>query len=173
MNNFSQKEFSEIGKIIKTHGFKGEVLIHYSKKFDSLIKKELIFVLIDGIYVPFFIDRIYKKSNARYAIKLKDVDNDEIAAELLDKNVYTETSNIEKKTESAEKKLIGFKVYNKNVFLGKVTDFISMSSNDLIEINYKEHDVLIPYQSELIENFDNEKKEIRFDLPEGLLDLNL
>ena len=173
MNNFSQKEFFEIGKIIKTHGFKGEVLIHFSKKFDLLIKKELIFVLTNGIYVPFFIDETYKKSNARYAIKFRDINNEELAIELLDKSIFTEKNNLEKKPESVHPELIGYKVYDKGIFLGKVTDFISMSSNDLIEIHYKENDILIPYQSELIENFDKEKKEIHFDLPEGLLDLNL
>ncbi|MEA2042520.1 MAG: ribosome maturation factor RimM [Bacteroidota bacterium] len=174
MNRFSDIEFFEIGTILKAHGFKGEVLIHFSEKFENLIKKELLFVLTNGIYVPFFIEEAYQKSNARLAIKFRGIDNEQAAEEYIDCKIFTENSNIINELTEEHLYWENYKVYNRKQYIGLVTDFLTMSANSLFEVFYEQEakSVLIPYSEGLIETIDESKKEIYFNLPEDLLNIN-
>lgn len=167
-------ELIEIGEVISLHGFKGEVLIHFAERLENFKNKELFFVQIDGIHVPFFVEEMYRKSKLRYAVRFEDVDNEEKAAELLNAKVFTETENVTSEETDEHAFLIGFKLYDGESYIGTVTDFLSMSANELLQVycEAKEKEVLIPYHKALIEHIDNEKQILRCKLPEGLLDIN-
>jgi len=173
VNKLSDINFIEIGKVLDSHGFEGELLIHFSKPLESLKEKELFFVLIDGIHVPFFIEHTYKKSNARLAVMFKGL-NEDSAKELIGGAVFTESTNIAEAEPEENEQLIGFELYDNNEYKGKITDVLSMSANELVEIFHeaKQKKVLIPYHKELIEKIDEETRKIYFRLPEGIFDIN-
>jgi 16S rRNA processing protein RimM len=173
VNKLSDIDFIEIGKVLDIHGFEGELIIHFSKPVESLKEKELFFVLIDGIHVPFFIEHTYKKSNARLAVKFKDL-NKNSAKELINGVVFTESTNISEPEAEENEYLIGFELYDNNEYAGKITDVLKMSANELVEIFHeaKQKEVLIPYHKDLIEKIDDENRKIYFRLPEGIFDIN-
>ncbi len=165
---------TNIGKVVSLHGFKGELLIQFSVKFDDLLVKELLFFQFEGMIIPFFIEEAYKKSKTRYAITFRDVDSVEKANELLDATVLTPASNIKAPDKDPNDYLIGFAFYDESKYIGKVTEFLSMSANDLLVVfsQDKNKEVFVPFNQALIEEIDEENKIIRFNLPEGLLDIN-
>ena len=68
------KNIRACGKILKTHGVKGEVtvLVEDAALFDT----DYIIVPIDGLYVPFFIESRRGKSDNIDIIKIEDIDSD-------------------------------------------------------------------------------------------------
>lgn len=58
------------GKLVKTHGVNGQVILESKYNFEDKDFRESIFVEIDGILVPFFIKTIDLKSRDRYLLML-------------------------------------------------------------------------------------------------------
>lgn len=174
MNNLSDLDFTEIGKVLKHHGYKGELIVHFSVPVKNFKNKERFFVVIDGILVPFFVESIYLKSPARAAVKFKGLTSREEAAELIDGKILTETENLPEEDNHPNDYLIGFQLYDNKKYLGKITRVLSMSSNELLEVFFeeKQKEVLIPYHPELIKKTDAENKKLYCNLPEGLLEIN-
>ena len=54
--------------------------------------------------------------------------------------------------------------------VGTVTGWQELGGPTVLEVN--EGEILVPFAAEMLRNIDLEAKEIRVDLPEGLLDLN-
>lgn len=175
MKEISDIELFKIGKIIKTHGFKGELVVKLDIEFDQILKTELFFVDIDGITVPFFIKqktRPFKKS--QMLINFDDVDSDIKAEKFIECDLYTDIENVAEDETAEIDEIMGFKVYNKGEFIGVVKNFIDIRANPLLEIsNPQNSEILIPFNENFIVNTDFLSREIYLNLPDGLLDLNI
>ena len=52
-----EESYIYAGRILKTHGYQGHVLVNVEcVASDHLKEKEPVFLEIDGIYVPFFVE---------------------------------------------------------------------------------------------------------------------
>lgn len=175
MKEISDIELFKIGKIIKTHGFKGELVVKLDIEFDQILKTELFFVDIDGITVPFFLSqkiRPFKKS--QMLLNFVDIDSDIKAEKFIDCDIFTDTQNIEDLEFDEMWEITGFKVYNNGEFIGTVKNFVDIPANPLLEIiSDKNIEILVPYNENFIVNSDYIAREIYLNLPEGLLDLNV
>jgi 16S rRNA processing protein RimM len=67
--------------------------------------------------------------------------------------------------------LIGFSASNKNKTLGVIDDVFNMPANKLARVMQGQKELLIPLHNNFIVKIIKSKKEIHFDLPDGLLDL--
>jgi 16S rRNA processing protein RimM len=68
--------------------------------------------------------------------------------------------------------IIDYQVVDKNLGeLGKVLTVHSMQAQDLMVMEYKGKEVLIPVISEIVLNADKEAKILNVNLPEGLLEV--
>ncbi len=171
----SELDLIKIGEIIKAHGYKGEIVINLSVKFESLKKTELLFLKIDGIKVPFFFSetpKSFKKSSV--IVKFKNVNSDEEVKELLRCSVFINREKIALENISFTDTIVGYDVYNNKKFIGKVKNYLNIPSNPIIEIESKTNsEILIPLNNQFIVKKDVVKREIVFNLPEGLIDVNL
>ena len=66
-------------------------------------------------------------------------------------------------------------MYDKeNGFIGTLVDVLENSNgHDTLQLDFNGKEVLIPFVDRFILQIDEEKQEIKVDLPEGLLDLYL
>jgi 16S rRNA processing protein RimM len=57
--------------------------------------------------------------------------------------------------------------------LGKVSAVYEANGNDLLAVDHKGREVLVPIRDEFIVDFNKESKTILVNLPDGLLDIYL
>ena len=166
----------EIGHISKTHGVQGQLVVKLSHlSFDDIIEMELVFILIDGLPVPFFIEEFSERLPDSIILKLDDIYSEPKAKKLTSFPVYTKKSIITN-THYTEfqgiNQFVGYTVIDKNA--GKIGTFqtvIQNSDNPLLLITAGSKEILLPLQEEFILDIDENMNEILVDCPEGLLDL--
>jgi 16S rRNA processing protein RimM len=148
-----------LGYISRKHGYKGQ----FNIKLESTPKhKELghLFIDTNGSLVPFFIDSFRMKKENIALVKLEDVDTEVDAQALIGKE----------STQNQLHELIGFEVIDAmHGNIGKVTDILDNSAQELFQIYNGTRAILIPITEEFIKKI--EKKTIYLETPEGLIDL--
>lgn len=152
-----------IGKIVNTHGLKGEIRIISDFKY-----KNNVFKINNLIYID---DKKYKVKSYRYhkiydMITLENIDTIEQAETLKGKSIYIDRNDY-KFDGLLDEDLIGLSAYDKGVYKGKVIDILKTSKYDLLVIDgIKKH--LVPNIPEFIEKIDINKKAIYIKYIRGL-----
>lgn len=164
-----------LGKIAKLHGYKGEVSLFLDVTNPSDYNKlERVFVDVDGVLIPFFVDQLKPKNKGFVAVKFQDV-NEEIAAKkLLKKSIYLPEDELAELSDTSfyDHEISGFKVYDQiKGFIGIVDTVIDLTSNPLLRIEFNTNEILVPIFDGLIKNVDRDKKELHIQAPDGLIDL--
>ena len=160
--------------MLKTHGVKGELLIKTVFEIsDNYELAELIFLEIEGLLVPFFIEEYTVSSNHTIITKLSDVDNKNKAVRFVDCNVFIEITKLKtQKVEFSASDLIGFSVLNQDgKNLGKIIDFMDIPGNFLITVMFGNKEILVPFNEHVLIDFNKPKKQVTLDIQEGLVDL--
>ena len=160
-----------LGYISRKHGYKGDVNI----KLETPAKyKELahMFIELNGGLVPFFIDSFRLKKENIALVKFEDVDSEEEAKELIGKEVYLPLELLVESQQNDLLAFIGFEVIDsKHGNIGKVTDILDNTAQELFQISYGDLDILIPITEGFIQKI--EGNIIYLETPEGLIDLFL
>jgi len=170
-----KKDCYQLGFIFKAYGVKGALSCITDFQLSEEIVKtwESIFLEIEGILVPFFIEQIDIKAKNSFIVKLEDIDDETATKEYLKLPIYIskeKISNASKEIEIAM--LINYTMFDADgEKIGKITDVIEYPSQWMFCVNYKNKEILIPAQEEFIEEIDEENNKIIISLPEGLLDL--
>ena len=166
----------ELGKITKTHGLKGEVVLWLDVDFpEDYEDLESIFLDVKGELVPFFMDS-YRLSGNRAIVQFEDIDTFEKAEELVNLEAYLPLDELPalENDQFYYHEIIGFQVVDKNLGeLGIVYTVHSMQAQDLLVMDYKGKEVLIPVIPEIVLEADKEAKILNVNLPEGLLEVYL
>ena len=155
-----------IGKIVNTHGIKGEIRLLSDFPF-----KDKVFVVGNNILVD---DIEYKISSHRRhkmfdMITLDGYNNINDVLFLMKKKVYFDKDKLVlSDDEILDEDLIKFKVIDEDRNIGKITEiFMASSTNKILRVEFS-HEVLIPYNSPIIKSIDKEKKEIHVSLIGGM-----
>ncbi|WP_234733073.1 ribosome maturation factor RimM [Tellurirhabdus bombi] len=166
----------QLGKITKTHGVQGELVffldVDVPNVYDEL---DSVLVEVRGELVPYFIESISIHRN-RAIVGLEDVDTIEAAQKLINCDLYLPLENLEELDEGAFyfHEIVGFLVRDEKMGdLGTVRTVYSMSTQDLIVMDYQGQEILIPSNSDIVTTADREQKVLNVRLPEGLIDLYL
>ena len=166
-----EEDVYKIGVIGKTHGVKGELNFTFTDDVFDRVDADYLILRIDGILVPFFIDEYRFRSDDRALLILHDIDTNEKAQNLVGTEVFFPYSLSDKQKDEviSFNDLIGFTIDG----IGIVTGIDDYTENILFEVkrNDGKH-ILIPAVEEFVENVDYEKKIIKVQLPEGLVELN-
>jgi 16S rRNA processing protein RimM len=165
--------FYQIGKVKKSFGNYGAVMLELDEAFDDLIEGlEHIFIPQEGANIPFFITEIsYHHSPV---LKLEEVDSPEVATKLANRPVFITGSQIPDDFEHAintKRPLEGYMVYNGATFLGPLEEIMEYPSQLMASIKFGEKSILIPFVEEFIVKIDDRHKTLTMNLPDGLLDL--
>ena len=160
----------KIGKILKTHGFKGTLKVGFDVALaDDFKKIKTIFVN----EIPFFITKLEIIPSGFAFMDLEEIDTKEKAQKLCGKDLMVQEQYLSVEIEEDEfDVLIGYKAIDeKKGVLGIINDVYHTPQQVLALIIINKKEVFVPLHPDFILELNKEKKEIHFSLPEGLLDL--
>ncbi len=162
------------GTIGKPHGTKGAfVLLLRNIKADEIKKRDSVFVEIDGLLVPFFIELFQISSTDAVLIKLEGI-SDTKAKTFAGLNIYGRKEQVIKEKNAAitPSEISGFDVFDiTKGIVGKAIELADIANNPLLIVQNGDHEILIPWHEDIIREIDHRKRKITIDAPEGLFDL--
>ena len=132
---------------------------------------EPLFVEIDSLPVPLFIDHFERRGVSGANVLFADFDTQRRAEELIGKELYLELADDdEDDDEFYMEDLIGFSVEAASL-CGEVIDYYDSEMNPLLGIDFGQGEQLIPAAEEFFAQIDFENRHIKLVLPEGLLEI--
>lgn len=152
-----------VGKIVNTHGIKGELRIISDFKF-----KNEVFISNNSLYINNnkYIIKSYRPHKIYDMVVLEGIDSIEKALELKGSNVYIKKSEYSF-DDYLDEELIGLYVYDKDIYKGKVIDIMKTTNNDILVIKgTKKH--MVPLIPEFVKNVDLENNKIYIEYIKGL-----
>ncbi|HBM81657.1 MAG: ribosome maturation factor RimM [Clostridiales bacterium] len=166
-------KYLRIGKIINTHGIKGELkvlpLTDNIKRFS-----DLSYVLLDDEKLYRYEVEYVNYFKGTVLLKLKGIDNVDDALKIKGYYILIERKDAIKLPEGSYFicDIIGLDVQDINKgYMGKISDVISTGSNDVYVIKqYKTNkEILIPALKSVVKDIDIKSGKMVIDMPEGIL----
>lgn len=155
---------TEIGRLGKTYGVKGQLRVH--SDYD-LTDVEFVFLQILGDRVPFKVSS-YRDD----IIKLEEVDNPEEGSKYSGSTLFLEDFYIAEDGEKSENQWMDYTLRNvKGDVLGSIIRIDEYPSQIMATVADGDASFLMPIVEDFIHDVDVDHKIITVDLPEGLMDL--
>jgi len=171
------KDCFYLGKIVKKHSFKGEVVIKLDTDEPHLYKNlESVFVELGNNLIPFFIEKSSLSKNTMFRVKFEGVDSEQDAEAILRSGIYLPLTLLPKLTGNKfyYHEVIGFTIKDINFGnVGTITNINDSAAQPLFEIDRDGIEIFIPMIDDFIKKVDRENKTIEVETPEGLIDLYL
>jgi len=163
-------EYIYIGKIVNTHGIKGELRLLSNFKY-----KEKVFLQNRKIYIGEEKQeeeiKTYRYHKIFDMITLFGYDNINDVLKFLNKNVYVKKNDLDlNDKEFLDEDLIDLNIVFNNEMVGHVIAVRLINpKNKVIEAVINGKNTLIPYHNDFIKNIDLENKQIEMNLIEGMI----
>ncbi len=153
-----------IGKVVSTHGIKGEVRILSDFEYKNKVFVVGNKLVIDGVDYEIKSYRPHKNFDM---VTLNDYNNINQVLFLLKKDVYFREEDLKlNDSEVLDTELMTYKVINKDGRVGSVSEvFFASPTNKIIRIML-DKEYLIPYNSPMLVNISKDNKEISVDVME-------
>lgn len=137
-----------IGKIINTHGVRGEVLIKPFTDFDRFVKDKEIFTLEPKLKLKI---KKVRHHNKGFLVSFYDYDNIDLVINLKGLSLYTNEKPNLLEDEYHFSELIGLEVYNQdNILRGIVKNVVEVPQGHLLRVKVGETTKLIPFNRQFI-----------------------
>lgn len=167
------EECRHIGRIGKPHGHEGAVKLElFSELHTDLNIDEPVFLLLDGKPVPFFMASVNEDAHPPI-LHFERVTHMDAARKLQGLAVYAPKHSVEAERGWTTAQLVGYMAFDRGNKLGPIKEVLDSGLQQLLRLELKGTEVLIPLQEELIEDLNEERKQLFLQLPEGLLDIYL
>lgn len=164
----------EVGRLIKAHGIKGELIVESLTDFPELRFAKGAKLHTDTNQT-FTVERCTFHSG-RLLMKLFEITDRTEAEKYARVTLFSDVSEDELppvKGKYFDRQLIGLLVAKLDGYvIGKVEDIVHLSKQDLLVINSFGREVLIPFVDEIVPEIDLESGLIRINPPTGLLELS-
>lgn len=164
------KKSFNIGKIVNTHGVKGEVKVY---PYTDDVKK---FVDFDHLYVEdqkIQIETVRVHKNMAL-VKFKGYDNMDQVLPIMNKNVFIDRDEVDDGGDGHYiVDLIGCEIFDENgLLIGELVDVLQNTSQDLYQIRRVDNgaDFYLPVVDEFVRDIDLESRKITVHLIEGLME---
>lgn len=165
-----------VGRIVKTHGIKGEVTLRIDNEdFDEIEELNYFLLDINDKLIPFFIENITYHSNKSF-ILFQDLKTLEAASQLVGTAAYLPLDLLPERSgnDFYSHEVVDFLVVDEEKGeLGRVQEIIEYPTQSLIQIIKDEKEILIPIHDDIIKDVDREGKKILIKAPVGLIDMYL
>ena len=172
----------QVAQVLKSNGTDGELVLSFREIAPEDINlSEPVFIIFDGLPVPFFIESFTKRGNSKALVHLTDICSQEDVDEIAGKAVFVDDSQIPEMSleEDGFAALVGWMLLTpaddrsdddmELYEVGEITDFIDIPNNPCIEVETENGAVMIPLHEDLILSVDPEYQEIIMQIPAGLL----
>ena len=91
----SLDDLHQVAQVLKSNGMDGEFVMSFRGITPEDINlKEPVFIVFDGIPVPFFIESFTKRGNSKALVRITDIKSNEDVEEIAGKAVYMAESSI-------------------------------------------------------------------------------
>lgn len=164
-----------LGTLAKPFGTKGSVLIRFRDLTkDDIKERETVFLEIDGILVPFFIEVFEEKSTDTAILKLDGIDTESRAREFAGCQVYVRKDQVKRKKRTQESlpDLANYRVQDLNLgYIGEAGAIVDIANNPLLEVHRKDRAFLVPFHEDIIREINHTERVIVIEAPEGLFEL--
>ena len=183
----------QVAQVLKSNGTDGELVLGFREIAPEDINlQEPVFIIFDGLPVPFYIESFTKRGNTKALVRLTDISSMEDVEEIAGKAVYIEDDQATEMSleEDGFAALVGWMVLAPAEIpdqvgndeemvgeeeemglyeVGEITDFIDIPNNPCIEVETENGAVMIPLHEDFILGLDPENQEIVMQIPDGLL----
>lgn len=181
MRELDTSTLIEAGHFNKPHGIKGEISATVTIDDVDLADVETLFVEMDGILVPFFIDELRPRTADTWLVKIDGIDSEQKARQfagrpfsLLPDDVPQADPFDPEADGFYASDLIGFAMTDSEAGpLGVVEDVNDSTANVLFVVRRPDgQELLVPVADEFIDGIDTDTRTIHTSLPESLVHLN-
>lgn len=173
MNMIHPDSVFHIGRIGKIHGVKGEVSFHFTDDVFDRVDAEYLFLQVEGLLVPFFMEEYRFRSDTTALVKFCDIDDASQAARLTGCEVFFPRSLAEEDDgELTWAEIVGYTItdHDSDKTIGQVIAVDTTTINTLFEVKTPTGEtVLIPAADDLVTHLDRENRNINMTIPDGLL----
>lgn len=169
---YTGKRILELGNLVRTHGVKGNLVLRLLPGWNENILNDLqwIFLMIRNKPVPFQVSFSQALNDKEIQVQLDGVDTKEAAEVFLHTPLAMEAGRVRRKKVTDNLSFLsGYRVMAGNVIAGTIKIIESHGPQLLFVLD---NGILIPAHEDFIVEIDDKKKEVKMQLPEGLLDIN-
>ncbi len=156
-----------IGKVVNTHGIKGEIRILSNFEF-----KDKAFKVGTNLYIKDEVHQIksYRTHKNYDMITIGNYTNINEVLYLLKEDVYKDKEELNLSgNEILDSELLNYKVIDKNKKSGIIKEiFLASSKNKIMRVLF-DKEVLIPMNSPMIKNINKDKKIVEVELIDGMI----
>ena len=165
-----------LGYISKTVGNKGDLMfILDTDEPNAYAALPMVFINIKGTLIPYQIEKIIIRAE-KAQVHLEGVDNVQLASNLSGTTLHLPMDHLPKLKGNSfyYHEIIGFEVEDKRFGeIGLIKSVLDHSSQAIFQIMCNEKEVLIPIADDFVKKVDRKKKQIKVEVPEGLIELYL
>ena len=187
--NMSIDSLQQVAQVLKSNGTDGELVMSFRDIAPEDINlEEPVFIVFDGLPVPFFIESFTKRGNTKALVRLTDICSMEDVEEIAGKAVYISEESMPEMSleEDGYAALVGWMVLTTSLGIteedgmeeenepvlyevGEITDFMDIPNNPCIEVETENGAVILPLHEDFILSIDPENQEIIMQIPAGLI----
>jgi len=149
-----------VAKILKSNGVDGDLLVSSAYALEDLDPKEPVFIIFDGLQVPFFIQSL-KPKGGKYILHLNDIDTLEDADEVAGRDILLDLED----DGSDDLDFTGWTIQDRGRTIGECTGMEPIPGNPCLYIG----ETLVPLHEDLILSIDEHTRTLDLNLPEGLI----
>ena len=173
----SKDDLYYLGKILKTHGNKGQVLVHLDVDDPAkYLGIKSVFLDLHGECIPFFIESLELKHKGKAVVRFQDYNTLEDASVFPGLEMYLPTTNLPplKGNRFYYHEIIGFHVIDQNYGdIGVIGEILELPRQSLFRILYGNKEILVPVVDEIILKIDRKKRLLMIRAPDGLIGIYL
>jgi 16S rRNA processing protein RimM len=168
--------FFALGRIVKTHGIRGEVQVYPYSDAGSFSDCKDIFVQdIYGNKVPQGVLKARTKKGQGVILTLEGVVDRTQAGSFVGKEIFLDRTRLSPLAEGEYywHELEGLTVVNAvGEELGILSDILATGAHDVYVVKGDRGEILVPAVEQMVKEIDLEKGVIKVDLPPGLVEAN-
>ncbi|MEZ5000777.1 MAG: ribosome maturation factor RimM [Bacteroidales bacterium] len=164
-----------LGKIVRTHGYDGTLVISPARELSEDIEKmESVFVEADGLPVPFFISWS-SLSPASLLLRFDGYESKEKVSEFVGCRIFIESRGQGKDIfTTLSHSLVGYSVQTPSgESIGTIMAVYEYPMQVMLEVaDTGGKEILVPLHEDLVVSTSSSKRVIVMDLPEGITGIN-
>lgn len=156
-----------LGKIVSTHGIKGELKIKSNFQYKDKAFRVGNTLIIDS---KNYIIKTYRRHKDYEMVTLNDYTNINEVEFLLKRKVYISEDNLNLNNEEVlDEELIEYNVIIENKE-GKIKEiFLASPTNKILRIDFNGKEVLVPFIKEFVKKIDKNEHKVYIEIIDGMI----